>query len=84
MPVSCHSRRSKRQSRSELLGKKLVHQDRRAQWQACRLSYLASVTLSGLCNNVDGRPCRIAHDVDELALCRAVSKARMGVIEYEV
>ena len=49
-----------------------------------RLSYLASVTLSSLCYNVDGRSCGVAHDFPKLAFCPSISKAGMGVIEYEV
>ena len=49
-----------------------------------RLAHLASIALSSLCNNVDRGSCCIAHDLHELALCRSVSEARMGVIEYKV
>ena len=49
-----------------------------------RLSYLASVTLSSLCHDVDGQSCGVAHDFPKLAFCPSISKAGMGVIEYEV
>ena len=52
--------------------------------RAAATPYLASVALSSLRNNVDGRSCRIAHDVHELALRRSISKAGMRVIKYEI